>query len=399
MLVGTAALAFDAALLQTLGRAIDTCAYSVSIADAQSPDLPLSYVNPAFEKLTGYASEDVLGRNCRFLQGPDTNPSTVELIGGAIQQKKPCSTMLLNYRKNGTKFWNRFQLSPVFDPSGTLSSYLGIQLDITRDVTSDAVQNERQKIEALGRLAGGVAHELNNAIQPIQLMNDTMADFVDLLPEKERNAAKQCVTVIDMHTKFAGSTVDQILNFSKTSDGTLSDYPVWEKITETVSFAKSLLPSTIQTTIPTTGEIAPVLREATAKINLIGLQQIFANLFTNAAHAMGRQGHIAIGIEHRLVDDVEGSERSILPGDYACITVADSGHGIAPEIVPLIFEPFFTNKPAEEGTGLGLSTVMGILVSWAGTITVHRTSSDGTVFQVFLPIQINGGRFGEHSSN
>tara|TARA_B100000676_G_scaffold293215_1_gene329682 strand:+ start:664 stop:1749 length:1086 start_codon:yes stop_codon:yes gene_type:complete len=151
-------------------EAVRSSNFGVTIADATLPDLPLQYVNSAFEDITGYAFAEIKGRNCRFLQGPDTDQEAVSDIRRAIHREEPLTTMLLNYRKDGTRFWNRLQLSPIHDAKKRLRAYMSVQIDITRDVSERTIERERQKMEHLGKLASGISHELNNALQPILLM-------------------------------------------------------------------------------------------------------------------------------------------------------------------------------------------------------------------------------------
>jgi len=113
------------------GRQIDPASHSISLVDARRPDAPIIYVNRGFEVLTGYAREDVVGRNCRFLQGPDSDPQTVARIRTAVQRGESLIVDLLNYRKDGSTFWNRLSLAPVHDAKGELTHIIGIQSDIT----------------------------------------------------------------------------------------------------------------------------------------------------------------------------------------------------------------------------------------------------------------------------
>lgn len=122
---------------EELGVAIRNISTGVVIADAQAPDMPILYVNPAFTKITGYTEAEVIGRNCRFLQGGGTNPDTLELLRASIRKREPFAGVLLNYRKDGTGFWNELRLNPIFDSKGNLTRYVGLQTDITDRISTE----------------------------------------------------------------------------------------------------------------------------------------------------------------------------------------------------------------------------------------------------------------------
>jgi PAS domain S-box-containing protein len=132
-------------------RALSATAEGVTIADARLHDNPIIYANAGFERLTGYSIEEVLGRNCRFLQGPGTDRDTLERLRLAIRRKHACTVQLLNYRKDGTSFWNRLSITPVRDPSGNVTHFIGVQSDVTEQkLAEQALQTANRKLEAAG---------------------------------------------------------------------------------------------------------------------------------------------------------------------------------------------------------------------------------------------------------
>jgi PAS domain S-box-containing protein len=133
-------------------------------------DMELIYVNQAFLDQTGYERDEVLKRNCRFLQGEGTNPDTVDLIRKAIANFKSIDIEILNYKKDGTPFWNRLRMSPVYDDENNPIAFIGVQSDVTHIHEQNRIEQERQKLEALGRLTGNISHEIKNALQPVKLM-------------------------------------------------------------------------------------------------------------------------------------------------------------------------------------------------------------------------------------
>lgn len=133
-------------------RALSAVAEGITISDNLQPDNPIIYANSGFEKLTGYRIEDVLGKNCRFLQGPDTDPGTVKEIREAVHEQRECTVEILNYRKDGTPFWNRLSITPVRDADGNVTNYIGIQSDITkRKNAEEALRITAQQLESANR--------------------------------------------------------------------------------------------------------------------------------------------------------------------------------------------------------------------------------------------------------
>lgn len=368
-------------------RAAETSSFGMTLADARQADLPLVYVNRAFTDMTGYGADEAIGRNCRFLQGPDTSRASVAQIRQTLHNETASTVLLLNYRKDGTRFWNRFQLSPVHDEAGELSAFLGMQVDITDDVERVGMENERQRLETLGRVAGGVAHELNNALQPIRLYADLLVEGPAPTPELLTKCGKG---ILD-NAQFASEVVSQVLAFSRRDGGLNHDYDAKVIISEAVEFAYEYLPSSM--TLEKQGFEAGGLFDGTMiRVNRTELFQIMINLFTNAAAASGDKGRITVrlgapddsGLNVRV--DAGATER---PKNYLEISVSDNGQGIENGILKHIFEPFFTTKAPGEGTGLGLSMIYGIVERWGGRIAVSSVPGKGTTFRILVPVLSN----------
>ncbi len=373
-------------LSNLIDRAMETSTFSVTLADATRPDVPLSYVNPAFETLTGYTAGDALGRNCRFLQGPETEAASVHAISNAIREARSVTTTLLNYRKNGTKFWNRFQLSPVKSEEGNIIAYLGVQIDMTHDLSISAIETERQKMEALGRLAGGVAHEINNALQPIRLWGDMLDGMIPSLPDSLQSDARICVDGIREHSVFARDVVERILAFGRRAKDQSEPADLVVRVEDAVGFSRSLLPG--GTTITTEHAKPEDGVQPQISVDRTRFIQVFTNLVINASDAMDGRGRVHIASRIRNVDGVEAGTLGVAAGRYAAITVADTGPGIPPEIRDDIFDPFYTTKSG--GTGLGLFTVQGIMRTWGGAITLKPSVGSGTVFEILIPLHTEG---------
>jgi len=161
------------AQLELKDRALAASAEGITIADARLPDNPLIYVNAGFERLTGYSAAEVLGRNCRFLQGSGADPATVDLLRTAVREKREATVQLLNYRKDGTPFWNRLSITPVEDAAGTVTHFIGVQSDVTAEKQAkDALEKTNDLLEAAGRAMKRdlqAASDLQHALLPTQL--------------------------------------------------------------------------------------------------------------------------------------------------------------------------------------------------------------------------------------
>ena len=139
----------------------------ISVSNATLPDMPLVYVNPAFELMTGYSLEEIQGRNCRFLQGKDLDQPGRTVIREALREQREVIAILKNYRKDGTPFWNELSLSPIRNREGLLTHFVGIQMDITARVEFEAALRQSEKLAAVGRLASSIAHEINNPLEAV----------------------------------------------------------------------------------------------------------------------------------------------------------------------------------------------------------------------------------------
>ncbi|MCM5573051.1 PAS domain-containing protein, partial [Xanthomonas hortorum pv. pelargonii] len=145
--------------------AVETTRMPMTVTDPHLLDNPIVFANRAFLEMTGYSSEEVIGHNCRFLQGPDTDPANVNEVRASIANRREFATEVLNYRKDGSSFWNALFVSPVFDDKGELVYFFGSQLDVSRRRDAEDALRQAQKMEALGQLTGGIAHDFNNLLQ------------------------------------------------------------------------------------------------------------------------------------------------------------------------------------------------------------------------------------------
>ena len=261
-----------------------------------------------------------------------------------------------------------------------------VRLQVATDITklkalekerikSEAYLRQAQKMEAIGTLAGGIAHDFNNILSAI--MGYTELSMMDVTPKSD---AKYNLNEIYKASQRAKEVVKQILTFSRQSEQDRKPLKIDPIVKESIKMLKASFPSTIQ--IQHYIDPAAGIIEADAT----EIHQIIMNLCTNAFHAMSETGGLLeVKVENADVNAANASRFEITAGNYLTLTVGDTGHGMTPEVVERIFEPYFTTKEKDKGTGMGLAVVHGILKSYGGAVAVDSEPGKGTVFTVYIP--------------
>ncbi len=349
----------------------------ISVANASLPDLPLVYVNPAFEVMTGYCLEEVQGKNCRFLQGAETDPEAVKKLREAIRDHCEVVVVLKNFRKDGRPFWNELSLSPIRNREGELTHFVGIQTDVTARVDFEAALRESEKLAAVGRLASSIAHEINNPLESVMnllyLAQEELAQE-ELGQETDGFAqARRYVMQADKELRRVALITSQSLRFYKQSTKP-------HEIT-----AEDLLESVVDMyegrAVNADVRVARRERATGALVCLESeIRQVLSNLVRNALDAMRGTGG-TLAIRTRDATDWASGRVGVM------FTIADQGTGIAPETLARMFKPFFTTKGIA-GTGLGLWISREIVERHEGRLKVRsrvKAGTSGTVFCLFLP--------------
>jgi PAS domain S-box-containing protein len=384
-IVGTSSITRDLTALRETqealhlrNRALDAASNGVLITNPLLPDNPIIDVNPAFTRLTGYARDEVLGRNCRFLQGPDTDAAAVQRLRAAIAAGSDTSETLLNYRKDGTPFWNDLSIAAVRDAAGQLTHFIGVQTDATA-----RKQLELELVAALEAAQAGIrtktlflammSHELRTPLQAVLGYADFLLNAPpgSLTPEQRddvgfiRQGAGRMVTLIE-----------QLLDLSRMEAGRLdlAAGPVdLETILEQVrqDIAPVVTAKGLELTIDLPASLPPVLGDA------VRLRQVLLNLIGNA-------------VKFTDVGSVRVS--AALAAGGVAVAVRDTGIGISEEALPFIFEEFrqvdgsFTRRYG--GAGLGLAIARKLAEQMGGSIDVESSLGAGSAFTVWLPADL-----------
>ncbi len=338
----------------------------------------INYVNPAFVKITGYCREEVLGNNPRILKSGKHDDAFYRHLWSTISSGKTWRGRLYNKRKDNSLFVEDATISPVRNQAGEIAHYIGVKRDVTNEVDLERQLRQAQKMEAVGTLAGGIAHDFNNILGGI--IGYTELALMDEPPTPDHKKYTCLRRVLEAGNR-AKELVQQILRFSRREETVMGVVALTPLIKEAVKLLRATLPTTIMIDHRITAKPDTINADPTQ------IHQVLMNLCTNAYHAMRESGGIlAISLENVTFQSARKAFSLEVPaGAYLKLTIRDTGCGISPEVLDRVFEPYFTTKKINEGTGLGLSVALGIIGSHNGLIEVASGVGEGTRFDIFLP--------------
>ncbi len=354
-------------------RAIEAVDVGVTITDATQDDHPLVYVNQALCAMTGYTADELTGQSVRILQ--KNNPQQPEHLEIEAAQSKgePVQVLLQSTRKDGSHYMDELSLSPVHNPAGELTHYIGINRDVTERIKTQAHLHRSQKLEAIGQLSGGIAHDFNNLLSVITGNLEFLA--MDITDKRHRDLLNDADSAAQMGARLTR----RLLTFAKQR----KQEPTVLNVNEHVLGALELLRSTIGETITLSSHLAGDLWSI--RVDPSEIENTVVNLAINARDAMPDGGKIMIETRNLCFSEGDVEVDSIVPGDYVQLSVSDTGRGMTDEVKARIFEPFFTTKETGTGTGLGLASIYGFAQQSGGSVRVHSQVDHGTVVNVYLP--------------
>jgi len=353
--------------------AIEQAAETIVITDVEGI---IEYVNPAFEKITGYTREEAVGRNPRILQGGEQDEAFYKAMWDILLRGETWTGRFVNKKKDGALYTEEATISPVRDASGRTVNYVAAKRDVSEEIKMEDQLRQAQKMQSIGQLVGGVAHDFNNLLQIIN-------GYAGIVRAKlgKGHAAAGAVEEVCKAGERAKDLVKQLLSFSRQQ----VIEPVNLDLNEVVEDSRKMLGQLI-------GEhvlLAFIAGTETEKVfvDKNQLQQVLMNLCVNARDAMPDGGKLTIKTESLLIAPRDLKAQTwARPGRYVLLSVADTGCGMDKSTCERIFEPFFTTKGVGKGTGLGLSTVYGIVKQNEGHINVYSEPGEGTVFKIYLPV-------------
>lgn len=425
-------------MLWLYDRAMAATSTGVTISDATNPEHPIIYCNPAFESMTGYRREENIGKNCRFLQGSDTDSEALEIIRQALKTDSECQVILKNYRKDGTAFWNALSISPVRDRTGKLTHFIGVQRDITdRKQAEEALQNseaqsrkqsaqlaaaldelktthsqlvQSEKMSSLGLLIAGVAHEINN---PVSFIHGNLAhlkgyaqDLLHILAlyqqhypnpvaeiqqEREDNELDflaedlpKILSSMSVGVERICQIVQSLRNFSRHDDSQMKPMNLHEGIDSTLLILNHRLKGN--------GEMPPIeIIKQYGNLPSVEcfagpINQVFMNILSNAIDALD-DPNSQLTFEEMSEKLSQIKICTEVVDNFVEIKISDNGPGITEEVKQRIFDTFFTTKPVGKGTGMGLSISYQIIIErHNGELYCTSELGKGTEFTIKIAI-------------
>ncbi|MBF0225805.1 MAG: PAS domain S-box protein [Desulfobacterales bacterium] len=360
--------------LLRLAKAIEQTAEGILITEK---DGIIIYLNPAFELITGYSSQELKGKNFKLLRSELHDDEFHKVMWQHLSSGDVWSGHIMNKKKDGTICELEVTISPIRNSLNNITSFVSVNKDVTKIMRLERELRQAQKMEAIGTLAGGIAHDFNNILAGIV----GYAELASFGVQKGGDTYNKIQKILSASNRAKG-LIRQILAFSRYTKIEKKPVEITSITEEALKLVRASLPSTIEIKKNISSKSSIVMADPTQ------IHQILMNLSTNALHAMEKNGGILEISLHNVEVDADTAKfySDLKEGYYAKLIVSDTGHGIESAILEKIFDPFFTTKQTGKGTGLGLSVIHGIVKDLGGTITVYSKPGKGTTFHIFLPI-------------
>jgi len=359
--------------LRLLTAALEAAANAIVITD---PNGTILWVNRAFTDLTGYELEESIGQNPRILRSFEHDRHFCDNLWSTIKSGRVWRGELRNRKKDGSTYNEEMTITPVRSISGEITNFIAIKQDVTDKKTLEAQYRHAQKMEAVGRLAGGLAHDLNNVLSVI--MGYSFLSLEKLEPTRQ---AVVYIQNIKSAADRAASLVKQLLTFSRQQVVYPRILDLYSVLKNMEDMLRKLVGEDVFIAMKTTIPLGSI------KADVGQVEQVVMNLVVNARDAMTEGGQVTIETRNVDLDQSYRQEHEpVEPGQYVMLSVSDTGCGMDEKTKAHIFEPFYTTKGAGKGTGLGLATVYGIVKQSGGYIWVYSEPGQGTTFKLYFPL-------------
>jgi PAS domain S-box-containing protein len=359
--------------LQMMGSALEQAAEAAIVTDRSGM---IIQVNAAFERITGYKEDEVVGRNPRLLQSGKQDGEYYLELWRTLTSGQVWRGTIVNQRKNGSHYTAEVVITPIKDAAGEIVHYVALQRDITRERVLDEALRQAQKMEAIGQVTGGVAHDFNNLLTVI-LANANLIE-PELVPLSEAATWLQEIVSAAQH---GSGMVRQLLAFGRREILTPRPLQLGEEFTTFIPILRRVMNENIEVSFAG-GD------RSWARVDRTAFEQILLNLATNARDAMPGGGRVAVRIAQRAIstEQAAGSVGELTPGEFATLSFEDSGAGMDAATLKRVFEPFYTTKPVGKGTGLGLPMVYGLMQQHGGWVEITSEPGVGTKVSLGFPI-------------
>ncbi|MGD8252312.1 MAG: response regulator [Desulfobacterales bacterium] len=366
--------------LRLIRSAIEQASESVVITDA---DARIQYVNPAFERISGYRRDEVNGLVANQLLSNQHDAAYISDIKQKMSVGEHWAGRLVDRNKRGHLFEVEATIASIRDDTGRITHHVSVQRDMTQESELKRQLRQAQKMEAIGSLAGGIAHDFNNILVPIIGHAE-----IGLLEAPDQSQLQKSLKEIIRAASRAKDLVSQILAFSRQSEIEFRPTQIHIVAREAIRLLRASIPPSVDIVSNISKTCGPVMGDPSQ------IHQVIMNLATNAYHAMADGGGtMTIDLEEVTFGDTPPEDGHGMPqGTYACLSVEDTGCGVDKTMIDKIFDPYFTTKPQGEGTGLGLSVVHGIVTRHTGRVFINSTLGRGSRFSVYLPCIDQPGR-------
>ncbi len=350
---------------------VEQAAESIVITD---PAGAIVHVNAAFSRISGYTASEVIGQNPRILKSGTQTREFYQELWRTITAGCVWSGQLINCRKDGSNYEVSGTIAPVRDGKGEITNFVAVMRDLAHERELENRLRQTERMESIGRFAGGVAHDFNNMLTVIRGYSELMLTSLE-----SESPLRRSLTEVIKAADRAGSLTQQLLAFGRQQVLQPRRIDLNFVVMDTEPLLRRLVGENIELLVHASHPLGQV------KADPGQIVQILLNLAANARDAMPSGGRLTVETANVTIQAENSSNQATAPGDYVMLAVSDTGVGMDAATKARVFEPFFTTKELGRGTGLGLSTVYGIVKQSGGDIWIYSEVNQGSCFKIYFP--------------